>query len=84
VAEGNRLMCMSRPGRVIRIEGGIAEVETAGRRRSFNALMAPEAKPGDWVLTHTGLVISVIPEAEAKEAERAFLELSAAGWEEGA
>lgn len=58
-------MCMSVPGRVVRIEGPSAEVDSGGRRHRCNALLVPEARAGDWVLTHAGLVISVITEEEA-------------------
>ena len=62
-------MCMSRPGRVLSLDGGMAEVEVAGRRGWFNALMVPGVKPGAWVLTHTRLVISEITEADALAVE---------------
>ena len=58
-------MCMSRPGRVVTLNGGMAEVEINGRRIWFNALLVPDLKPGDWVLTHTSLVVSQISEADA-------------------
>jgi hydrogenase expression/formation protein HypC len=53
-------MCMSRPGRIVQLRDGEAEVESNGRRAWFNALMVPEAGAGDWVLTHTGIILSVI------------------------
>lgn len=59
-------MCMSRPGRVVALDGGMAEVEVAGRKSWFNALMVPDLKPGAWVLTHTSLVISEITENDAR------------------
>jgi hydrogenase expression/formation protein HypC len=59
-------MCMSRPGRVIQLRGGMAEVDIRGRRTWFNALMVPEVKPGSWVLTHTSLVVSEITESDAE------------------
>ncbi len=70
-------MCMSLPGRVLRLDGGMAEVESGGRRRWCNALMVPEANPGDWVLTHTGLVVSVISPEEAAAVESLLLEATA-------
>lgn len=59
-------MCMSRPGRVVQLRDGRAEVETDGRRAWFNALLVPDVKPGDWVLTHTSLVVSEISEKDAE------------------
>ncbi len=66
-------MCMSRPGRVVALRGGMAQVETQGHRAWFNALMVPDVKPGSWVLTHTSLVVSEISEREA-EAVSALLQ----------
>ena len=60
-------MCMSRPGRVVRVQEGMAEVERRGSRAWFNALAVPEARPGDWVLVHTSLVLSVIDSQEAEQ-----------------
>jgi hydrogenase expression/formation protein HypC len=62
-------MCMSRPGRVVQVRGGMAEVDVHGRRKWFNALMAPDVGPGSWVLTHTSLVVSEISETEAEAVE---------------
>lgn len=58
---------MSRPGRVIRVDDGMAEVDIDGRTRWFNSLAVPEVKPGAWVLTHTSLVLAEISEHDARE-----------------
>jgi hydrogenase expression/formation protein HypC len=72
---------MSRPGRIVQLLDGMAEVETNGRRAWFNALMVPDARPGEWVLTHTGIVLSVIDqsEVEALGALMAEVDRAAAG-----
>ena len=74
-------MCMSRPGRIVRLRDGEAEVESNGRRAWFNALMVPEARSGDWVLTHTGIVLSVIgqTDVDALNALMAEIDHAAAG-----
>jgi len=59
-------MCMSRPGRVVELRDGMAEVEINGRRAWFNALLVPDLRPGAWVLTHTSIVLSEISEADAE------------------
>lgn len=58
-------MCMSRPGRVVEVRDGMAQVDIDGRLRWFNALLTPDAKPGAWVLTHTSLVVAEITEKDA-------------------
>lgn len=57
---------MSRPGRVIELRDGMAQVDIEGRRAWFNALLVPDVEPGAWVLTHTSLVISEITEDDAQ------------------
>jgi len=75
---------MSRPGRVLQVADGMAEVESTGRRGWFNALMVPEARVGDWVLTHTGLVVSVIDQAEAEATATLISEITALASADGA
>jgi hydrogenase expression/formation protein HypC len=60
-------MCMSRPGLVVRVKGGMAEVDRGGVRAWFNVLPVPEAKAGDWVLVHASLVLAVISPEEAQQ-----------------
>jgi hydrogenase expression/formation protein HypC len=74
-------MCVSRPGRIVQLLDGMAEVESRGKRTWCNALMVPEAKPGEWVLTHTGIVLSVIgqTDVDALDALMAEIDQAAAG-----
>jgi len=60
---------MSRPGRVLRVENGMAEVERGDGRAWFNALPVPGIRTGDWVLVHASLVLSVISRDEAEQIE---------------
>ena len=62
-------MCMSRPGRVLRVENGMAEVERGESRAWFNALPVADVQPGDWVLVHASLVLSTVSGEEAQEIE---------------
>ena len=68
-------MCLSRPGRVLRREGERVQVETAGATRWYSALVRPEVRPGDPVLTHANLVLAILTEEEAAEMEAAVAEL---------
>ena len=65
------------PGRVLRREGPMVEVETGGVTRWHSTLARPEVKAGDRVLTHANLVLSILSAAEADEMDAAFAELSA-------
>jgi hydrogenase expression/formation protein HypC len=70
-------MCLSLPGRVERLEGPRALVDTAGVMRWCNSLMYPDLKVGDRVLLHAGLVIEIVTEEHAREIEDTFSELGA-------
>ena len=68
-------MCVSLPGRVVSLRGPMALVETVGVERWCNALLYPQLAPGDRVVLHAGLVIQVLSEDQAREAEAVFAEL---------
>ena len=68
-------MCLTVPGRVVQVQGAMAEVESRGQRDWYNALAQPDVKVGDYVLTHANLIIAVISEAEAQRMEAAAQEM---------
>lgn len=68
-------MCLAVPGKVLDVTSDDPLLRTG--RVSFNGIIkqvsftcAPEAKPGDYVLVHVGLAISVVDEKEAQETFR--------------
>ena len=67
-------MCLTIPGRRVRIEGSdpltrTGVVEYGGAlRRTVQLLYLPEAREGDWVLVHAGVATGRVAEAEAREA----------------
>jgi len=73
-------MCLAVPGRIESIHGDAplerrGRVDFGGVFREIQLAFVPEARPGDWVLAHAGLAISVLDEAEA---ERVLAALEAA------
>lgn len=65
-------MCLAVPGKVIDIQGDdpllrSARVSFAGVIKHVSLTCAPEAKPGDYVLVHVGVAISVVDAKEAEE-----------------
>jgi hydrogenase expression/formation protein HypC len=74
-------MCLAVPGRIVRLvdnvapEGRFAEVDFVGIRKSVNLVFLPEAVVGDYVVVHAGFATTVIPEAEALEAQAHFREI---------
>ncbi len=69
-------MCLAIPAKVVSIDGQEADVDLSGITRRVSLQLVPEAKPGDYVLLHTGYAISLIDEDEAKETLLLFQELA--------
>jgi hydrogenase expression/formation protein HypC len=64
-------MCLAIPGKVLHIieEAPLARVgmvDFGGVRKEINLSFVPEAQPGDYILAHVGLAISLIDEDEAQ------------------
>jgi hydrogenase expression/formation protein HypC len=61
-------MCLGVPGRILRVDGEVAEVDFFGVRRSvrLEVVDAP-VTPGDYILNHVGFAIRRIPAEEIGE-----------------
>jgi hydrogenase assembly chaperone HypC/HupF len=68
-------MCLTIPGRVIQVQGALAEVDSQGRRDWYNALAQPDVKVSDYVLTHANLIVAIISDDEAHQMEEAAREM---------
>ena len=67
-------MCLAVPGELLEISGDEAltrtgKVSFGGTVKEVNLACLPEARPGDFVIVHVGLALSVV---DRKEAERVF------------
>jgi hydrogenase expression/formation protein HypC len=66
-------MCLAIPGKIDSISNQlddtfrVGKVSFGGILKEVNLMMVPEAKPGDYVLVHVGVAISVVDEAEAQK-----------------
>jgi hydrogenase expression/formation protein HypC len=71
-------MCLGVPGRVVSVDGLVAEVDFWGARRTvrLDVVDAP-VSPGDYVLNHVGFAIRRIPPEEALETLALYDELLA-------
>jgi len=58
-------MCLAVPGRIVRIEGDVGEIDFGGVIRKANVTMV-EAKVGDWAVIHAGFAIEIMDEEEAR------------------
>ncbi len=59
-------MCLAVPGKIVRIEGDVGDVDFGGVIRKANVTMV-EAKVGDWAVIHAGFAIEIMDEEEAQE-----------------
>jgi hydrogenase expression/formation protein HypC len=77
-------MCLAVPGKILEIqensENRTARVQFGGITRPVQLDFVPEAKVGDYVVTHVGFAISLL---DADEADRTFKLLEAMGMLEG-
>ncbi len=61
-------MCLGVPGRIIDIDGLMADVDFWGVRRRVSLQVVDEpVAPGDYVLNHVGFAIRRIPDEEIAE-----------------
>lgn len=58
-------MCLATPLQIKKIEKNIATVEHGGKDFKVNLQLIPQAKEGDWILSHGELGINILPEKEA-------------------
>jgi len=71
-------MCLAVPVQIKTIDEQLmATVELGGVERQVSLMLTPQARPGDYVLLHTGYAISVLDPDEAQETLRLFQELLA-------
>ncbi|MDA3954674.1 MAG: HypC/HybG/HupF family hydrogenase formation chaperone [Bacteroidales bacterium] len=69
-------MCLSIPGKVIKIEVDFAEVSVGGTIVKVGTQMVDDVKVGDYVLVHAGFALQKIDEKEALETLQLFREMS--------
>lgn len=67
-------MCVAAPGKIIEVYGDSVLIDYNGNTVSANKGIV-DAKIGDYVLVHAGLVIQVLPENEAENMLELFREL---------
>jgi len=59
-------MCLSKPQKVIKVDGNQALVEFKGSRKIMN-IAHKAVKPGDYVLCQSGFVVQKITKEQASE-----------------
>lgn len=65
-------MCLAVPGKLISVDDQPAlmrsgRVNFGGILKEVSLAYVPEARPGDYVLVHVGVALSIVDEAEANQ-----------------
>ena len=67
-------MCLAIPGKIVRIEDDMADVDCGGVTRKANVSMV-EAEVGMWAVVHAGFAIQIMDEEDAQETIRLWNEV---------
>jgi hydrogenase expression/formation protein HypC len=68
-------MCLSIPAKILSVEGNTAKASIGGAIVSASLHLVEDARPGDYILIHTGFALQKISEEEALETIRIIQEL---------
>jgi hydrogenase expression/formation protein HypC len=60
-------MCYAVPGRIVRIDSDVADVDYGGVRKRVNVMFIDSPKAGEYVLVHAGFAIEKIDKSSAQE-----------------
>ena len=69
-------MCLSVPGKVIKIKENVGTVEIGSIKREVFLHLVPEVTIGEYILIHAGCAIETIDEEEAKKTLELIRELN--------
>ena len=71
-------MCLAIPGKVIKKQGSMAEIDFEGLKRNINIMLVPDIKKGEYCLVHAGYAIEKIDREYAMETKKYLEEMHAA------
>jgi hydrogenase expression/formation protein HypC len=81
-------MCLAVPGKIIEIYEAnglkMGKIDFGGVTREVCLAYVPEAKVGDYSITHVGFALNLLDEAEAQETLKLLDEINALGGEQQA
>jgi len=76
-------MCLAVPMLVKTIRGDEAQVESGGVTYQASRRLAPGVKVGDYVLVHTGYIISIVDKQEAEQTIALFRQIESLSQNDG-
>ena len=62
-------MCVGLSAKVVRIQDGMAMVDTSGARREVSVQLMDDVEPGDYVMVHAGIAIAKITDEDEHETD---------------
>lgn len=69
-------MCLALPALVVSLlDGGQAQIDLGGVRKTVSVELVPQAQPGDYVIVHVGHAIGLVDPDEAARTLELFAEL---------
>jgi len=66
-SQGNKLMCLAIPSKIVKIENNVATIDVDGVKREASILLIENPEVGDYVIVHAGFAINKINEEDALE-----------------
>ena len=60
-------MCLTRPVRVVEVDGASAVVAIGNIQRRASTLAVPDVQPGDWAILTAGILVHVVDEQTAHQ-----------------
>ncbi len=68
-------MCVGISGKVVKLDGDMAVVDTQGARKEISAGLIDDLEPGDYVMVHAGIAIAKITDEDEDETDELMEEL---------
>ncbi len=68
-------MCVGVSGKVVKVDGDAAIVDTQGAKKEISAGLIDDLEPGDYVMVHAGIAIAKITDEDEDETDELMEEL---------
>ncbi len=68
-------MCVGISGKVVKVDGDAALVDSQGARKEISAGLIDDLEPGDYVMVHAGIAIAKITDEDEDETDELMEDL---------
>ncbi|MBQ9536929.1 MAG: HypC/HybG/HupF family hydrogenase formation chaperone [Desulfovibrionaceae bacterium] len=69
-------MCVGLSAKVVKLDKGMALIDTQGVQRQVSAQLLTDLEPGDYVMVHAGIAIAKIQSSDTEEAHTVLTALT--------